>query len=65
MLCCVHGAQARQLSELLDFAEQERQMLLEKETSLQQELEQVGHRQCNALQEGLCSDGMGSECQHG
>jgi hypothetical protein len=34
--------QARQLSELLDFAEQERQMLLEKETSLQQELDQVG-----------------------
>jgi hypothetical protein len=34
--------QARQLSELLDFAEQERLTLLEREASLQQELEQVG-----------------------
>lgn len=36
--CC----QARQLSELLDFAEQERATLLEREASLQHELEQVG-----------------------
>jgi hypothetical protein len=33
--------QARQLCELLDFAEQERLTLLEKEAALQQELEQV------------------------
>lgn len=36
--------QARQLSELLDFAEQERLTLLEREASLQQELEQVRPR---------------------
>jgi hypothetical protein len=45
--------QARQLSELLDFAEQERQMLLEKEASLQQELEQVGHMGRTGLGRGL------------
>lgn len=38
-MCCV--LQARQLCELLDFAEQERLTLLEKEAALQQELEQV------------------------
>lgn len=40
VLCCI--LQARQLCELLDFAEQERLTLLEKEAALQQELEQVG-----------------------
>lgn len=34
--------QVQQLSELLDFTEQERLTLLEKEAALQQELEQVG-----------------------
>lgn len=38
-VCCV--LQARQLCELLDFVEQERLTLLEKEAALQQELEQV------------------------
>jgi hypothetical protein len=42
VLYCGSFPQARQLSELLDFAEQERLTLLEKEAALQQELEQVG-----------------------
>jgi hypothetical protein len=40
-MCVLFALQARQLCELLDFAEQERLTLLEKEAALQHELEQV------------------------
>lgn len=42
LLGCLVPNQVQQLSELLDFTEQERLTLLEKEAALQQELEQVG-----------------------
>jgi hypothetical protein len=42
--------QARELSELLDFAEQERLTLLEREAALQQELAQVRSQQRQVLQ---------------
>jgi hypothetical protein len=43
--------QARELSELLDFAEQERLTLLEREAALQQELAQVRSQQRQVLHE--------------
>jgi hypothetical protein len=48
--------QARELSELLDFAEQERMTLLDKEAALTQELEQVGRR---STQKGAAGSGGG------
>lgn len=52
--------QARELSELLDFAEQERLTLLEKEQALQQEINQA-RCSCSASQQGRlrpCSGGV-------
>lgn len=57
-VCC---PQARQLSELLDFAEQERLTLLEKEAALQQELEQVRLR-CRAARLTGWYDMQGVAC---